>query len=115
MIKPMFFAQAFLSLTAATCLLASPAQSQTAVPKGVSAPSISAAPAPYKSVFDQYQAHTDEPIADWKAANATAARIGGWREYAKQAQGIDSQPETTPTTGLTPKEAMRAPVEKAKP
>jgi hypothetical protein len=33
-------------------------------------------------------------MTNWKAANDEVAGIGGWREYAKQAQ----QPENTPAT-----------------
>lgn len=37
------------------------------------------------SVFSNYQTFVDEPIANWKSANDTVARIGGWRAYAKEA------------------------------
>ena len=44
-----------------------------------------AAPPPYRSAFEDYQPYTDEKIVNWKEANDTTARIGGWREYAKEA------------------------------
>ena len=58
-----------------------------------------AASAPVKSAFEGYQAYSDDTMTSWKAANDEVARIGGWREYAKQAQ----QPEGAPaaTTGET--------------
>ena len=49
------------------------------------ATSANAAPPPYRSALEGYRAYTDEKIVDWKDANATVARIGGWREYAKEA------------------------------
>ena len=42
--------------------------------------------------FDGYKPYADDPMTNWKAANDSVAQIGGWREYAKQAQ----QPENTP-------------------
>lgn len=48
-----------------------------------------AAPPPYRSALEGYQRYTDEKIVNWKEANDTTARIGGWREYAKEA----SQPQ----------------------
>ena len=50
-------------------------------------------PAPYRSALDGYKAYTDEKIIDWKQANDTTGRIGGWREYAKEAQQTDARDE----------------------
>ena len=47
------------------------------------------------SAFDGYKPYTDEPPGNWKAANENVARIGGWREYAKQAQQPDDTPAPT--------------------
>lgn len=57
-----------------------------------------ATPVPYKSAFDGYQAYSDDKMTNWKAANDEVARIGGWREYAKQAQNLELKPENTPAT-----------------
>ena len=62
-----------------------------------------AAPPPYRSTLEGYQRYTDEKIVNWKEANDTTARIGGWREYARQA----SQPQTRedaakPDSGTAP-------------
>ena len=45
----------------------------------------SPAPPAYRSAFEGYQPYTDEKIVNWKEANDNAGRIGGWREYAKEA------------------------------
>ena len=44
-----------------------------------------AAPPPYRSALEGYQRYTDEKTVNWKEANDATARIGGWREYAKEA------------------------------
>ncbi|HYW56620.1 MAG TPA: hypothetical protein VE934_06655 [Polaromonas sp.] len=56
-----------------------------------------AAPAPYRSSFDGYQPYTDEKAVNWKEANDEVGRIGGWRAYAKEAQGPAAQ--GTPAAG----------------
>ena len=48
-------------------------------------------PAPYRSAMEGYKPYTDEKIVDWKQANDTTGRIGGWREYAKEAQQTDAR------------------------
>ena len=48
------------------------------------------APPPYRSALEGYQPYTDEKIVNWKEANDNTGRIGGWREYAKEA----SEPQT---------------------
>ncbi|UXY14955.1 hypothetical protein N8I74_16785 [Chitiniphilus purpureus] len=42
---------------------------------------------PYQSVFDSYRVFHDQAIADWRLANRTVGEIGGWRAYAREAQG----------------------------
>ena len=67
------------------------------------------------SAFDGYKPHTDEPISNWKAANENVAQIGGWREYAKQAQqAVDTPAPANKTGGNMPKAAV-VPMTKAKP
>lgn len=77
------------------------------------------APALPTSVFDSYRPYTEEPLVNWKAANDTTARIGGWREYARQAQELSSKPSNTPTLPTTPTaksgDASVKPLKKAKP
>jgi hypothetical protein len=82
---------------------------QTATPTPTPTPATSSTP--YPSAFERYKPYTDDSIGNWKAANDTTARIGGWREYARQAQ----QPESTPATSLKTGETVLEPVNKAKP
>jgi hypothetical protein len=50
-------------------------------------PSVQAAPKPiaFQSAMQGYQPYTNDKTVDWKAANQTTARIGGWRAYAREA------------------------------
>lgn len=82
----------WLAFSSAT-LLAGYATAQTAAPAMPSTKPVVTAPLPYKSAFEGYQAYGDDKMTSWKAANDEVARIGGWREYARQAL----QPENTPT------------------
>lgn len=74
-------------------LLAGQATAQTTATTAPSTKPVVTTPVPYKSAFEGYQAYSDDKMTNWKTANDEVARIGGWREYAKQAQ----QPENTPT------------------
>ena len=58
-------------------------------------PPLAAPIAGTKSAFAGYKAFTDEPVSNWKAANETVAKVGGWREYARQAQQPDPAPTAT--------------------
>ena len=60
-----------------------------------------AAPPAYRSALEGYQPYTDEKIVNWKEANDTTARIGGWREYAKEAAQTPA-PAAQPETGAAP-------------
>lgn len=55
------------------------------------------APAAFRSALEGYQPYTDEKTVNWKEANDTAGRIGGWREYAKEA--------SQPASGAKPQAA----------
>ncbi len=59
------------------------------------------APAGWPSAFDGYRRFADAPPADWRAANDTVGRIGGWRAYAREAQ------EGGPAAGHTHEGARR--------
>ena len=67
------------------------------------------------SAFDGYKPYTNESIGNWKAANENVARIGGWREYAKQAQQADDTPAPTNKTDENMPKAAEVPITKAKP
>jgi hypothetical protein len=51
----------------------------------------------YDSAFKQYQPWREEKLEDWQTANQTVMRIGGWREYAKQAEAAKEAPVAKPT------------------
>ena len=72
---------------AATCFAQTPAASNAAGKSGA---------APLRSAFDGYRAYNDEALSNWKAANENVARIGGWREYARQAQEQEGTAGTPP-------------------
>ena len=66
------------------------ASAQAAAPP--TAPTTPAATPPvFRSVLEGYQPYTDEKAIPWKEANDRVGRIGGWREYAKEAQQADMQ------------------------
>lgn len=65
------------------------APSAPASAAAASAPSASAAAGDlsYRSAVEGYQPFADEKVVPWRGANDNAGRIGGWREYAREAQG----------------------------
>ena len=66
-------------------------------------PAPTQAPAAYRSALEGYQPYSDEQTVDWKNANDTVGRIGGWREYAKEAQQLQTPaPAAQPTEKLKP-------------
>ncbi len=80
---------------------ADPLDAQAAVP-GVA----------YESAFSRYRRNADgQPIA-WREANDTAARIGGWRAYAREAQQAESAassaPASVPPPAPTPQPERKA-------
>lgn len=94
-----------LNLPAALVLLAaSLATAQAGAQTSADAP----APPAYRSALEGYQIYTDEKIVSWKEANDNAGRIGGWREYAKEAS--ESQ---APAAAAQPNSSA-APVKPAK-
>ena len=60
-----------------------------AVPAPVSSASTPGVSA-YRSAFDGYRNHADQPVGSWREANDRVGRIGGWRAYAREAQGGDA-------------------------
>ena len=69
-----------------------PSDSKAAVP-----PSI------YRSSFAEYRNLKDQPVANWGAANDLVGKIGGWREYAREAQGkVATPPAATSGVGEAP-------------
>ncbi len=64
---------------------------------------------PYRSVFSDYQKlenFTEPKSTAWRLANEKVEKIGGWRQYAKEAARADA-PATAITQALAP--AKQAP------
>jgi hypothetical protein len=109
MVLTAFMKSCLLAATLASAALSTPAFGQTTPPKTGQG---MAQAEPYQSAFGGYRPYTEEPVANWKAANDTVANIGGWREYAKQAQADDATPTSSQAPGTQP--ALN-PATKAKP
>ena len=101
-----------LSAAAVAVMLASASHAQPGPTAPAAASEKSGAGA---SAFDGYKPYTDEPPGNWKAANDNVAQIGGWREYAKQAQQPDDTPVPTNKAGENMPKAAGVPMTKAKP
>ena len=52
----------------------------------------------YEPAFSRYRRAADDKAVPWRDANDTAARIGGWRTYAREAQ----QPEPAASAAAAP-------------
>ena len=92
-------------LVASLCATQVSAQASAASPATPASPAATAPAAPpaYRSALEGYQRYTDEKIVNWKEANDTTARIGGWREYAKEAsQSQAPVVSTKPDSGAAP-------------
>ena len=71
-------------LVAFGCIAAgAPASAATALEDAAKAPSL----ARYKSALADYRRFADQPVGDWRDANAVVGQIGGWRAYARESQG----------------------------
>jgi hypothetical protein len=80
---PLPFARAALACAALTlAAVAAPAQ---APKRDAADPAAPVAAATYRSAFAGYRRLADPTPADWKGANETVERIGGWRAYAREA------------------------------
>jgi hypothetical protein len=72
---------------------------QSPAPPASPAPAPQANPPPaFRSAMDGYKPYTEESTVNWKEANDTTARIGGWRAYAKEARQAQT-PEAPPPGG----------------
>lgn len=70
----------------------------TLSPDPARAAPVQVAPAPFQSTLEGYKPYTEEKMVNWRLANDTTARIGGWRAYAKEAASAESGPDTGLTT-----------------
>lgn len=92
-----FLSPALLAALTLTVLSASLAHAQIAPKPSTAQPAADVAP--YRSAFEGYQPYTEEKITNWKAANEKVDAIGGWREYARQAQQMPNTPAETIKAG----------------
>ncbi|MEN9420501.1 MAG: multi-Cu oxidase [Pseudomonadota bacterium] len=72
------------ALAAAAQTPASPARRADPLDAGASVPAVV-----YESAFSRYRRAAESKAIPWREANDTAARIGGWRTYAREAQQPD--------------------------
>ena len=66
----------------------------------------------YKSPFGAYRAQSEPEVAPWRDSNDTAARIGGWRAYAREAQGAATAPTVPAATPPAPAKPASADAKK---
>ena len=88
------------ALAALAALAASGVGAQTAGAPvaGTPAPQ-SVAAVRYQSAFEGYQSYGDDKLLPWKETNDTVGKIGGWRVYAKEAQGAQPAAAKDPAGG----------------
>jgi len=84
-------------LTPATlCALAFAATAQTPTSTARIAdpldPSVAVPAVIYESALSRYQRAAQDKAIPWRESNDTAARVGGWRAYAREAQRPDPAP-----------------------
>ncbi|MBL8339901.1 MAG: hypothetical protein JNL30_00415 [Rubrivivax sp.] len=58
-------------------------------------------PATHKSSLAAYRRYADQPVGSWREINETVNRVGGWRAYAREAQGDAAQPAAPPPPGAS--------------
>jgi len=66
---------------------ATPPQATRADPLDPAAP---VPPLHYRSAFDGYRPHAEQPVGAWDDVNRTVGQIGGWRAYAKETSEPDA-------------------------
>jgi hypothetical protein len=54
------------------------------------------------SAFGGHKRIADTPVVPWRAANDRAARIGGWRAYAREAQAPEAPASAPAAHGAQP-------------
>ena len=111
MVLSVFIQKRWLAACTTSLVLTHMAYAQSPVSAARVAPVAPELTAPYPSAFKGYKPYTDDPLVNWKAANDTAASVGGWREYAKQAQ----RPENTPAPSAKSAPPLPMPDGKARP
>lgn len=94
-------ARALACLTALGTYSAGAQTPVTPLPQGPSPES--SAPVLYQSALEGYRPYSDEKVLSWKDSNDMVGKIGGWRVYAKEAQGAQPAGAKNPgAAGATP-------------
>jgi hypothetical protein len=60
-----------------------------------------AEPLPWRSALEGYRPFDDQPVTPWRESNDTVGRIGGWREYAREASGMPRAPGAAPSASAS--------------
>lgn len=103
----------WIAAALAAALSVGPATAQTGAPRPDPLDADASVPVTtYKSAFGAYRAQTEPEVAPWRDSNDVAARIGGWRAYAREAQG---EAGGAVATVPAPAPAKPAPAEAKKP
>lgn len=72
---------AALLLAAATGAAAAPEPRPAPWEPAASVPAIA-----YRSAFEHYRRHAEQPLSGWKDLNEATRRAGGWRAYTREAR-----------------------------
>lgn len=88
-------------------LAASNVAAQTAGPPAAAPPAAQpTASGRYQSAFEGYQSYGDAQLLPWKESNDTVGKIGGWRVYAREAQGAQPSPASGAAGATRPADAV---------
>jgi hypothetical protein len=101
MSRPIICALAHIALFAVAVPALAQNPTQAARPDPLDARAAVPAPA-YEAALAGYRRFDEEPRISWRQANDTAEAIGGWRVYAREAQGTSPAPARSPATRSTP-------------
>jgi hypothetical protein len=76
-------------------------------------PAATVPPVVYRSSLREMPRLTEQAVGDWRAANDTVTRIGGWRTYLREAQ--QPAPAPTPASPASTAPSSTAPAAPARP
>ena len=62
----------------------------------------------YQSAFEGYRAYSDDKVLSWRESNDTVGKVGGWRVYAREAQGAQPAAAKEAAGGGAPARAAPA-------
>lgn len=64
---------------------------------------------PFRSISEDYEPYSDQKLTPWREANDNVGRIGGWREYAREArQPASANPSGAAAAGAPARAASEA-------